>query len=356
MTVEIKPLGLKCNLNCAYCYQREERKEEVLRPFNPEAMVKAAGGCKFSFFGGEALLNPRDVLEYFFKNGATSIQTNGTLIDAWHIQKFKEYNVGIGVSIDGFGEMNSPRCNSALTQKTMSNIKLMREEGLRVSVISIIHRMNANDKFKEFGLWLLNLGIPNVNLHFMQGGPEKITLSSEEEVSFFLSLAGWLEENKGMRWNPFLDVRSKLEGKDSLCFLNACDPFYNNSVQSIERDGSVTGCGRLGGWMKAAFTGRERQDCLAQTPQENGGCKGCRFLPFCTGGCPGEAVDWRMRTSHCATLRALFRFFEDRILDAKYAEVPDSTQKQVLTGSGAHGDIPHGDSHGDHYDDARKGN
>jgi len=355
MTVEIKPLGLKCNLNCSYCYQREERKEEVLKPLNLEAMVKAAKGCKIAFFGGEALLNPRDTLEYFFKNGATSIQTNGTLIDTWHIQKFKEYNVGIGVSIDGFGEMNSPRCNASLTQKTLDNIKLMRNEGIRVSVISIVHRMNANEKFKEFGLWLLNLGIPNINLHPMQRGPANITLSPSEEVQFFLDLAEWLEGNKGMRWNPFLDVRSKLEGKDAMCFLNACDPLYNNSVESVERDGSVTGCGRLGGWLKSAFTGKERQDCLAQTPQENGGCKGCRFLPLCTGGCPGEAEDWRQRSLHCPTLRALFRFYEDKVLDSKYITAPDSTQKSVPTGPGGHGDTPHGDSHGDHYDAARKG-
>jgi len=349
MTVEIKPLGLKCNLNCTYCYQREERKAEKLKPLNLEAMVKAAGGCKFSFFGGEALLNPRDVLEYFFKNGATSIQTNGTLIDAWHIQKFKEYDIGVGVSIDGFGEMNSPRCGTVLTQKTLDNIKLMRDEGIRVSVISIAHRMNANEKFKEFGLWLLNLGVPNVNIHPMQKGPAKLMLSPEEEMLFFLGLADWLEGHKGMRWSPFRDIRNKLEGKEAMCFLNGCDPFVNRAVESIERDGSVSGCGRLGSWMKADTTGAERQDCLAQTPQECGGCKGCRFLTYCTGGCPGEAEDWRMRSQHCPTLRALFRFYEDKVLDAKYVGGPTPAVVE-----GGHGDVPHGDSHGDHYDEANR--
>jgi len=347
MTVEIKPLGLKCNLNCSYCYQREERKAEVLKPLSFEAMVKAAKGCKFSFFGGEALLNPKDVLEYFFKAGANSIQTNGILVDADHIRMFKEYNVGIGVSVDGFGEMNAPRCNAALTQKTLDNIKIMRDEGLRVSIITIVHKMNANEKFKEFGLWLLNLGIPNVNLHFMQRGPANIALSPSAQIRFFLSLAEWLEENKGMRWNPFLDIRAKLEGKDALCFLNACDPLVNTSVESIERDGSVTGCGRLGGWMKCDIKGNERQVSLAQTPQENGGCKGCRFLPYCTGGCPGEAEDWRMRSLHCSTLKALFRFYENILLDSNYVLGP-----AVATVEGGHGDDPHGDHHGDHDDAA----
>jgi uncharacterized protein len=349
MTVEIKPLGLKCNLNCTYCYQREERKTEVLKPLNLEAMVKAAKGCKIAFFGGEALLNPKDVLEYFFKNGAKSIQTNGILVDADHIRMFKEYDAGIGVSIDGFGEMNAPRCNEALTQKALNNIKWMRDEGLRISIISIIHRMNANEKFKEFGLWLQDLGIPNVNLHFLQRGPSNIALGEREEVRFFLDLAEWLDANKGMRWNPFLDVRSKLEGKDALCFLNACDPLTNASVDSIERDGSVTGCGRCGGWLKADLKGNERQDCLAQTPQELGGCRGCRFLPLCTGGCPGEALDWRMHSAHCPTLKALFRFYEDKLLDSKFVAAPAPV-------GGGHGDTPHGDSHGDHYDESRKGN
>ena len=64
--------------------------------------------------------------------------------------------------------------------------------------------------------------------------------------------------------------------------------------------------------MKSSGTGFERYLALYQTPQEIGGCQGCRFFLMCKGQCPGTAIDgdWRNRTEHCAVWKELFTHFE----------------------------------------------
>lgn len=109
MSVELRPLGVKCNIQCQYCYQNPQRAAgNVLHSYNMEkmklAIERADGG--FTLFGGEALMVPDKDLEElwswgFQKYGDNSLQTNGTLINENHIRMFKKYNVYVGVSIVG---------------------------------------------------------------------------------------------------------------------------------------------------------------------------------------------------------------------------------------------------------------
>ena len=77
------------------------------------------------------------------------------------------------------------------------------------------------------------------------------------------------------------------------------------AVQGIEGTGRLSNCGRTNkdgvDFVKAATPGYERYIALYQTPQDQGGCSGCRFFIFCKGQCPGTAMngDWRNKTEHC---------------------------------------------------------
>src|SRR5687767_16009133 len=103
------------------------------------------------------------------------------------------------------------------------------------------------------------------------------------------------------------------------CVWNACDPYTTSAVRGVDGDGSLTNCGRTFKdgipYRKASTVGRERQLVLHNTPQELGGCKGCRFFFACKGYCPGTALggDWRKRTEHCRVLYSLFERFEEEI-------------------------------------------
>ena len=66
MVTEVRPLGVKCNLSCSYCYQEPLREAAGRHPhFDVEAMKRTilANGAPFALFGGEPLLLPKTVLE-----------------------------------------------------------------------------------------------------------------------------------------------------------------------------------------------------------------------------------------------------------------------------------------------------
>jgi uncharacterized protein len=327
MTVELSPLGTMCNLKCAYCYQNHDSM--IVKEYNIDRIIETAVIQKgrLSVFGGEPLLIPIDDLEKIFrvsfeKFGGSGIQTNGTLITQEHVDLFKRYRVGVGVSIDGLGTLNNLRCNDECTNKIVDNIGALAVAGVSVSIITTIHQRNGRDvKFSQlldFCNWLSSLNIQCINFHTLQGNVAALTES--ENVNVFLALAAYAEIHPKTRYQPFIDIQGLLKGnqKDVLCIWNRCDPFTTSAVYGIQWDCSVRNCQRIpGNWLKASVRGDERQQSLMQSDKEYGGCKGCRFFKLCGGGCPGEAIDgdWRNRTVHCQTYMSLFRFYENQLLD-----------------------------------------
>jgi uncharacterized protein len=108
--------------------------------------IKKEGG-PFSLFGGEPLLIPENDLEEiwrwgFEEYGRNSIQTNGTLINDQHLRMFRQYNVSVGISIDGPGDLNSARWHGTLektresTEKSQSAIERLCRENIIPSPVN----------------------------------------------------------------------------------------------------------------------------------------------------------------------------------------------------------------------------
>ena len=93
MGVELRPLGVACNIACTYCYQNPQREAGNYRQdYDLERMKTAVEreGGPFTLFGGEPLLMPHKDLKILLawgleKYGSNSIQTNGALITDEHI-------------------------------------------------------------------------------------------------------------------------------------------------------------------------------------------------------------------------------------------------------------------------------
>lgn len=345
MTVELRPLGVSCNIQCQYCYQDPQRDAgNTLRSYDMEKMkagVEKLGG-EFTLFGGEALMVPEEDLEDlwswgFQKNGENGIQTNGTLINDKHVEMFKKYKVRVGISVDGPGELNDVRWAGSLqrtreaTAKTHAAIERLCNEGHFPSLIITLHRNNAtSDKLPVMHDWLRRLermGIRSARLHVLEVESEstrkKYALSTEENLEAFMSFA-WLEkELTTLKLDVYEDMRRLLLGQDqkTTCIWNACDPYTTRAVQGIEGNGQSSNCGRTNkdgiDFTKSKTEGFERYLALYQTPWEYGGCKGCRFFLMCKGQCPGTAIDgdWRNRTEHCKVWMGLFEELEARMLE-----------------------------------------
>ena len=345
MSVELRPLGVKCNIQCQYCYQNPERDAgNVLNRYDVprmKAAVEREGGA-FTLFGGEPLLMPIEDLEDLWSWGherfqRNSVQTNGSLITEDHIRLFKRYRVGVGVSVDGPDELNDIRWAGSLertreaTARTHAAIERMCEEGIPPSLIITLHRGNATpDKLPRMHAWLRYLsrrGVTSVRLHVLEIESPAIRarygLTTEENLAALTGFEALEKELEPLKFDVFTDMRRMLLGQDqsTTCVWNACDPYTTRAVRGIEGNGQSSNCGRTNkdgiDFAKAGSEGFERYLALYQTPQEYGGCRGCRFFLMCKGQCPGTAIDgdWRNRTEHCELWMTLYRRLEEEMLD-----------------------------------------
>ncbi|MEO8379480.1 MAG: radical SAM protein [Acidobacteriota bacterium] len=343
MAVELRPLGVACNIGCRYCYQNPQRDAgNVRQKYDLEKMraaVEREGG-PFTLFGGEPLLLPLAALEELFrwgfeKYGRSGMQTNAVLIGDEHLRIFRDYNVDVGVSIDGPGEHNDLRWDGSLektrrsTVRTEENIVRLVREHRPPGLIVTLHRVNATDqrlpRMYEWMRELDALGIQSVRLHALEvdsPAMRQYTLSDEENARAFLGFAKLQSELKQLRFDVLGEVQRALMGRDAgtSCVWRACDPYSTEAVRGVEGNGQSSNCGRTNkdgvDFIKADVVGYERYLALQQTPQEEGGCKGCRFFLMCRGQCPGTAIDgdWRNRSELCGLWKRLFIHAEKELI------------------------------------------
>jgi uncharacterized protein len=366
MPVELRPLGVLCNISCSYCYQNPQRQSgNVAKRYDMELMKSAlaAENRPFSLFGGEPLLLPEQDLEElwswgYLRFGGNSVQTNGTLIRAEHIRMFKEYKVRVGISIDGPGELNDLRRVGSLeatrkaTADTEAAIERLCREGIVPSLIVTLHRLNATPSklpsLLEWVRFLDDLGITDVRLHILESENSAIrkafALSTSENISAFLQFAQLENSLQRVRFDIFRDIRNLLIGKDqtATCIWKGCDPYTTAAVTGVEGTGQRSNCGRTNkegiDFVKARVVGFERYIALYNTSQDHGGCAGCRFFLMCKGQCPGTAIDgdWRNRSEHCEVWKALFESSERQLaaagMDAISAQplIRQSLESQML--------------------------
>jgi uncharacterized protein len=300
-------------------------------------------GQPFTVFGGEPLLTRLEDLEHLFaeghaKHGRTGIQTNATLLNDEHIELFKKYNVYVGISMDGPGELNDLRWagtldrTRALTQRSEHAISNLRIAGISVSVILTLHQLNASpDRLPRLLSWLDHLeetGVKSVRTHVLEVEyddiRDKYVLSEEDQLRALIALDEWCTPSRSLKLQTFRDIERLLAGQDKgvTCTWRACDSYTTAAVQGVEGDGRQTNCGRVNkegiDFIKADSPGFERYIALYHTPQEFGGCNGCRYFAFCKGQCPGTALsgDWRNRSEYCSLWKALFERVEKRLVAA----------------------------------------
>lgn len=343
MSVEVRPLGVRCNLRCAYCYQKPQRdsgRGQMRYDLDRMRAALEKEGAKFTLFGGEPLLMPHGELEALWawgleRFGANSVQTNGSLIGPEHIRMFREYRVSVGISIDGPGALNDARWAGTLeatrraTARTEAAIARLCEEGMPPSLIVTLHRGNAAPQhLPVLTDWLSGLeetGVGSVRLHILEVEDAEVrarwALSTRENVAAFSHFVDAEPRFQRLSFDVFADMRRMLRGQDrkATCIWTGCDAYTTAAVQGVEGFGQRSNCGRTNKdgveFAKADAPGYERSVALYYAPQEGGGCRGCRFFLMCRGQCPGTAIDgdWRNRTEHCEVWRALFTTFEQEI-------------------------------------------
>jgi uncharacterized protein len=358
--IELRPFGVNCNIACQYCYQNPQRDAgNLTKNYSIEAMKQAveAENRAFFLFGGEPLLIPEADLEDLWKwglekFGTNGIQTNGTLINDNHIRMFRDYKVAIGISMDGPGSLNDVRWAGTLektrklTQKTETAIERLVSEGLNPGIIVTIHKNNASKEklpvMHDWFRYLDKLGIKGINIHILESDNkfihDKYALSDIENIEALLSFARLETELKNLSFDLFRDMEKLLiaDDKGVGCIWGACDPYTTVSVRGVEGNGQRSNCGRSNkdgiNFVKAEKVGHERYLALYYTPQEYGGCNGCRFFLTCKGQCPGTSMnsDWRNKTEYCGVWLNLFEEMESRLVKRGITPISLAENRQEL--------------------------
>ncbi len=359
MSVEVRPLGVECNLACQYCYQNPERDlGQRPRPYDVERMqaTLAAEGQPFALFGGEPLLVPLPDLERLWafgleRFGHNRVQTNGALIEDAHVDAFLRYRVRVGLSIDGPGELNDGRWAGSLartraqTEASIAGLRRLCAAGVPTSLILTLHQLNAGpERLPRLLDWvreLDGLGLRGARLHLLEVDDpairERYALSVADNLAALEAFAA-LEPELRMQLDMFGDMRAMLRGDDeqAACVWRACDPYTTAAVRSVEGRGELSNCGRTNkegvGFSKADAPAYVRSLILLHTPQDHGGCAGCRFFLACKGQCPGTAIagDWRNRSEHCEVYLALFERLERELLDEGRVPLSQHPQRPEL--------------------------
>lgn len=353
--LSIKITNNRCEARCVYCYEhalRDAGPAAAERPLNIPAVLAQMERewreqTKFGqdaghpyLHGGEALLAGHEVVEIIMRKayelaGRTNIQTYGYLIDKRYIEIFKRYNASVGISIDGPWPLNRARVVPGwdmrkLTELVHRNILWLRSEGIQVSIICVLHKLNAlpepRQKLKEWILWLRDIGVNSGRLNLMHTDYHRygkaIELTEEEAEDAWRDLTRFvLLEQDGLYWQPMHDAVSSLLGlEQGTCVFGPSCAYYHAAAEPvILSDGTTANC------LKTAKTGKMypryeqydgdwrgfggvRYEVLPLIEPQDGGCKGCRFWRNCAGGCPSEGIggDWRNKTRFCRAYYGLF--------------------------------------------------
>jgi uncharacterized protein len=242
-----------CNIACTYCYlpARDDRSviaQETVR--NLFAKLFAAGWCEggitIIWHAGEPLVVPIDFYRDAFRTIASlrppelqivhSFQTNGMLITPAWCDLFKEWNVDVGVSIDGPRALHDrhrvTRAGRGTFDRTIAGIRLLQQEGVEFHTISVLSHdsLDQADALHDF---FVAEGIEHVcfNVEETEGQHvSDLTDAAEAAARYRTFLARFWELSRRAGKVRFL---REIDGLISTIFRPDEAPIRNNQVEPL---------------------------------------------------------------------------------------------------------------------------
>ncbi|MBR2814544.1 MAG: GRRM system radical SAM/SPASM domain protein [Reyranella sp.] len=179
--VVVQPTAF-CNIACTYCYLPDRSNKHVIAQSTVTRLFEEIFASGWScpeltvvWHAGEPLVVPVAFYEEAFATIERlrpphlvvkhSFQTNGILIDADWCRLFKQWSVGVGVSLDGPRELHDlyrkTRSGAGTFDKTVAGIRILRANEVPFHVISVLSKASL-DMPKELLDFYLSEGIDQV--------------------------------------------------------------------------------------------------------------------------------------------------------------------------------------------------
>lgn len=345
----IKPAGSRCNLRCSYCFYYdndrhfptpEQGRGEVMSIATMEAMVRELLSYRmpqtvFAWQGGEPTLAGLDFFRAAVKAqqryGAdgqvvgNALQTNGLLLDDEWCAFLAQYQVLVGLSLDGprdIHEANRGKC----FDKVMRAAQTMRRHGVEFNILTVVSQANAA-RGAETYRWLVDQGFHDLQfIPCLAPGPHGTPgdhTAAAEEIGDFLVAAfdAWYPHDFGrVSERLFTSLLSHfVHGQPNVCtFQERCGDYM-----AVERGGEVFPCdfyiqpewqlGQIGEDSLKELYAAKRPDTFSKLkPQVDAACRECEFFPMCHGGCPRDRDD-QGRNLYCAGYKKFFAHAAPRL-------------------------------------------
>lgn len=337
-----------CNLRCEYCSVGEknhsstlsiEDMQRALEWFIRHAQKGNHKRVNIILHGGEPLLI--DVEQYrscFKKIGISypdmditySMQTNGYYITDKIIDFIREFDIRVGISLDGnekIHDLQRKDVQGKFTYKTIAeNIKKLQENEIHVSVLMVVTKncLSADlDMFQEFDS--NNISV-KVNPLYMVGEAKKhteIALDEGDYGNYIIRLFDYIIDHEiEIRISPIEDIFEALLWDKR---TRGCN-FSANCIDSficINQLGDIYPCGRFADRLEYKIgnitTGiySDGENILKEIKKRRNEkiaskCKECKYLKWCNAGCSGFTfqMDENNKESElCKDYQMIFEYF-----------------------------------------------
>lgn len=329
-TIIFRPTN-NCNLNCTYCYDKNNHfkseeniieastqkfiseKENILKSVN--ILFASEKNPKIIFHGGEPLLVRTEELSDFCsklsnRNIKFSIQTNGTLITKKTIDMFKKYHFSVGISLDGCDkEQNYQRIypsGANSFDKVLSNLFKLKNENVKFGLIMSIAKQHVGAEQRLYDFIAKNDF--NCNIRPVFGNKENENIMSQEEYAMFFNRLFniWFNDEKETVKNHqilelYQALRFSIDPNYSSNLCNNSPDCFHNFI-SLDVDSNLYACNRLYG-KSEFYYGNLKEDSLTEIQKKIDylvnlrkqaveiDCNECEEFSSCNGGCPAESYD-----------------------------------------------------------------
>lgn len=319
-SLQLKPVGSKCNIKCRYCYA-EPFKKESFQIMNYEVLEKAISECiinndkpTITYHGGEPMLpgikfyqKAQDIIAKYQKPGQVVrqvMQTNGTLVTLDFAHFFKKYNFEIGISIDGPKDIHDLNRvdfrNKGSFNQTMKGLKILRYANLNPSVIATVTNETLPYAEETFDFLIKN-GFRSIKYSPVYDvDHEKFSISNQQWFEYLLIVfKQWLKNNDSEISIVQLDELIAWLDPDENFFMCSSNHGCLHWV-SIDPDGSIYPCSYFkadipyGNILNTSLSEvaktlnyKNFYNLFTTSPVK---CQKCQFGKFCGNGCPAIRV------------------------------------------------------------------
>ncbi|MDL0416725.1 radical SAM protein [Clostridioides difficile] len=275
----------KCNLKCSFCSQnskidnQEELSFEEIKVIIDKAMI--FNPLKIVLTGGEPMIRNDffDIVDYIKSNYQVDIQlcTNGTLIDNFNINKFKNSINAVDLSLDGFDE---PSCSSdrgkGVYEKVVNSIDLLKIIGIHNISASMVvgnHNIDIVDKFVSF---CNSKSIIPIKREFMSigRGKEAIKYLKDEKDSMFYPDYNKIDKKIGARTCSTGITQLYIDHKGDIYPCSLLDSDEYKICSAMDLDNNIVD--------KVYKKEMDVYKKLAElSPLNYHKCEGCKYKLFC---------------------------------------------------------------------------